>query len=51
MIVTQLPCSYRVREDLREMNIGDILRTSCRNYVDCRFQADVLCYHETSDNC
>jgi hypothetical protein len=47
----QLLCSYRVREDLREINKGDILRVSCRNHKDRRLQKDVLCYPETSDNC
>jgi len=45
-------CFYRVHEDLREMKKkSDILRASCRNYEDCRLEADVQCYPETSGNC
>jgi len=51
MMVMQLLSSYRVREDLWEMNKGDILRASCRNHKDRRLQEDVICYPETSDNC
>jgi hypothetical protein len=46
-IVMQVICSYRVREDLREIKKIGILLASCRNYEDCRLQADVRCYQKS----